>query len=78
MPKSPPSFFKDPAVETLISSVVALASEVYVLRERVARLEAAHPPAPLDPAVEAGLRADADAFVAHVFGALTPLQEARR
>ena len=44
MPKSPPSFFKDPAVETLISSVVALASEVYVLRERVARLEAAHPP----------------------------------
>lgn len=78
MPKSPPRFFKDPAVETLMSTVVALASEVYVLRERVARLEAAHPPAPLDPTMEAGLRADADAFVAHVFSALTPPSEARK
>jgi hypothetical protein len=78
MNPTPTSLFKDPAVETLMSTVVALASEVYVLRERVARLEASHPPAPLDPQADAALRADADAFVAHVFGALTARTEDRK
>jgi hypothetical protein len=80
MTPPPPAFFKDPATEALVATVVALASEVYVLRERMARMEAAHPPAPLDRAAEAALRKDADDYVQHVFGALmtTPRPGAAR
>jgi hypothetical protein len=74
------TFFPDPALDRAFAVVMALASEVYVLRDRLAALERqlaargladraeldAEPP----PDVLAQSAADRDAFVAHL---LTPL-----
>ncbi|MDQ2067934.1 hypothetical protein Q9295_16280 [Xinfangfangia sp. CPCC 101601] len=65
MSNIPQTFFADPVTERLFQSVVALAAEVNVLRDRVARLEAGAEAAP-----QANAAADADAFVQHVFGGL--------
>uniref|UniRef100_A0A9E8CM75 Uncharacterized protein n=1 Tax=Bosea sp. NBC_00436 TaxID=2969620 RepID=A0A9E8CM75_9HYPH len=61
-----PGFFADEMTERVFASVVALAAEVSVLRERVAQLEQAQglASAETDPA-----RA-AESFVADVFGHL--------
>ncbi|MBN9033382.1 MAG: hypothetical protein BGO05_00885 [Rhizobiales bacterium 63-7] len=67
MPDRPqPGFFADEMTERVFASVVALAAEVSILRERVAQLEQAQGIAPAgdDPA-----RAAED-FVADVFGHL--------
>jgi len=52
-------FFSEPTTEKLFESLVALAAEVYVLRERVLHLEAK---IPVDGPAET------KAFVDHVFG----------
>ncbi|MDR0810484.1 MAG: hypothetical protein LBE86_15390 [Gemmobacter sp.] len=59
------TFFADPVSERLFHSLVALAAEVNVLRDRVAQLESGA--VPLAPAE---VSAAADAFVWHVFGDL--------
>lgn len=66
MPDSPQTFFVDAVSEKLFESLVALAAEVHVLRDRVARLEAS-----TGQSVEADdASAGAEAFVQHVFGGL--------
>jgi len=62
MSDSQQAFFTDAVSEKLFQSLVALAAEVNVLRDRVARLEG-RSECP-NPSV------DADAFVQHVFGGL--------
>ncbi len=65
-PDLPPGFFADAMTERVFASVVALAAEVSVLRERVARLEAAQGVA----APDADPARAAESFVADVFGHL--------
>lgn len=70
--RQPPGFFADELTERVFASVVALAAEVSVLRERVARLEQAQG---LDEANTDPGRA-AESFVADVFGHLAqPLRQ---
>lgn len=74
------TFFEDPALDRAFGVVMALATEVYVLRDRVRALEAALAKAGLvDPAALAAepgpeelaaAAADRDAFVAHLLGNL--------
>jgi len=72
-----PTFFDDPAVDALVSMVLELARETWVTRAKLAQLEAhveslrpeAGPP-PLDPATEAALAAERDAFVRRLFRVL--------
>jgi hypothetical protein len=75
-PRPEQAFFADPALDRAFGVVMALATEVYVLRDRVAALEAqlaargmldraalgAEPP----PEEVAARAADRDAFVAHL------------
>lgn len=71
----PPGFFTDEMTERVFASVVALAAEVSVLRERVARLEEAQGLA----AAEADPARAAEHFVADVFGHLAqPLPGSER
>ena len=73
-----PSQFKDPAVETLLSIVLSLGSEVHVLRDRLrivekmletkgtisrAEIEAYQP----SPEEEEEIRKDTEAFMARFF-----------
>ena len=70
------TFFPDPAVDRVLGVVMALASEVYVLRDRTRALEAqlaarglldgAALDAEPDAAARASIRADRDAFVEHL------------
>ncbi len=60
-------FFSDPTCEKLFETIVALAAEVYVLRERLLKLEKASSPQALAPAHASR---EAEAFVRHVFGRL--------
>lgn len=55
-------FLKEATLDHLMQAIVALSSEVYVLRERLARLEGAKGAAAVDP------ERDAADFVKHVFG----------
>jgi hypothetical protein len=74
------TFFEDPALDRAFGVVMALATEVYVLRDRVRALETALAKAGLvDPAALAAepgpeelaaAAADRDAFVAHLIGNL--------
>jgi hypothetical protein len=74
------TFFEDPALDRAFGVVMALATEVYVLRDRVRALEGAlaksgaidagalsAEPGPEEMAANA---ADRDAFVAHLMGNL--------
>ena len=73
-------FFKDPAIDRLMGVTMALATEVYVLRDRLRALEsqlAQHGAVDMDrlsqeaaPEELAQHQADRDAFVAHL---LSPL-----
>ena len=82
------TFFADPAIDRLMGVVMALAGEVYVLRDRVRCLEAVLAeqgvvaPGALDrfqpdPAFAAAAAADRDAFVAHLMDNLLGRQSAR-
>lgn len=74
------SFFEDPALDRAFGVVMALATEVYVLRDRVRALETALARAgaidaealSAEPGPEevAATTADRDAFVAHLMGNL--------
>jgi len=79
-PRAEQTFFEDPAIDRVMGVVMALASEVYVLRDRVRALEAQlaesgtidpdalrAEPGPEEIAASA---ADRDAFVAHLMGNL--------
>jgi hypothetical protein len=70
MPDSQQTFFVDAVSEKLFESLVALAAEVHVLRDRVFHLEALSSG---QPAETADASASAEAFVQHVFGGLTRL-----
>jgi hypothetical protein len=75
-PRPEQTFFADPALDRAFGVVMALATEVYVLRDRVAALEAQLAARGLldQAALEAGpspeelaaRAADRDAFVAHL------------
>ena len=74
------TFFEDPALDRAFGVVMALATEVYVLRDRLRALETALAksgaidPETLSaepgPAELAAATADRDAFVAHLMGNL--------
>jgi hypothetical protein len=75
-PRPEQTFFADPALDRAFGVVMALATEVYVLRDRLAALEAqlaargqldrAALDAEPSPEVVAARAADRDAFVAHL------------
>jgi hypothetical protein len=82
------TFFQDPALDRIFGVVMSLASEVYVLRDRVRGLESllvkqgALPAGALEKwqptAQEAdAVRADRDAFVAHLMDNLLGQQVAK-
>jgi hypothetical protein len=75
-PRPEQTFFADPALDRAFGVVMALATEVYVLRDRIAALEAQlaarglldRPALEAEPSPEelAARAADRDAFVAHL------------
>ena len=75
-PRPEQTFFADPAVDRVLGVVMALATEVYVLRDRVRAMEAqltargtldgAALDREPDGAAGAAVRADRDAFVQHL------------
>lgn len=67
MPDSQQTFFADGVSEKLFKSLVALAAEVHILRDRVTRLEASSSG---PPATAASNSRSAEDFVQHVFGGL--------
>jgi len=79
-PRAEQSFFEDPAIDRVLGLTMALASEVYVLRDRLRALEArlaeagVVAPEALDaepgPEETARNAADRDAFVAHLMSNL--------
>jgi hypothetical protein len=79
-PRAEQTFFEDPAIDRAFGVVMALASEVYVLRDRLRALEARLAEAGVvdadalgaEPGAEemASNAADRDAFVAHLMGNL--------
>jgi len=81
------TFFEDPALDRLMGVVMALATEVYVLRDRAHALEAALTdtgvlaPGQLDAAPtgeeRAAATADRDAFVAHLLQSLLGQQQSK-
>ncbi len=81
------SFFSDPAVDRVLGVVMALATEVYVLRDRTRALEAQlvaggqvnRAALDAEPNAEslAALRADRDAFVQHLMHPLMGQQVSR-
>jgi hypothetical protein len=81
------TFFADPALDRAFGFVVALADEVYVLRDRVGALERSLTRAGLlsaealaaapDVQEEHALALDRDAFIEHLFHNLRGLQVAR-
>ncbi|MFT4013542.1 MAG: hypothetical protein QM682_09095 [Paracoccus sp. (in: a-proteobacteria)] len=64
VPAPKPGFFADEMTERVFTSLVALAAEVSVLRERVAQLEKAQGMATPEPGPAA------ECFVAEIFGHL--------
>lgn len=87
LPRPEQTFFADPALDRAFGVVMALATEVYVLRDRLAALEAqlaargaldraalaAEPP----PEERAARAADRDAFVAHLMHNLLGEQQSK-
>jgi hypothetical protein len=79
-PRAEQTFFEDPAIDRVLGVTMALASEVYVLRDRLRALEArlteagVVPSGALDaepsPEELARSAADREAFVAHLMGNL--------
>ena len=76
------TFFKDPAIDRLMGMVMALAAEVYILRDRNGALEellegsGALQPGAIDnlqpdPARRAAMSAERDAFIARIMEPLT-------
>jgi len=86
-PRPEQTFFADPAVDRVLGVVMALATEVYVLRDRVRAMEAqltasgALDGAALDREPDgtaiAAVRADRDAFVQHLMQPLLGQQVSR-
>ena len=86
-PRSEQTFFPDPAIDRVLGVVMALATEVYVLRDRTRALEAqlaarghvdrAALDAEPDAETLAAARADRDAFVAHLMQPLMGQQVSR-
>ena len=86
-PRPEQTFFPDPALDRALAIVMALASEVYVLRDRLFALErqlaergaldrerlAAAP----SPEESAAAQADRDAFVAHLMAPVLGLQASK-
>ena len=86
-PRPEQTFFPDPALDRALAIVMALASEVYVLRDRLFALErqlaergaldrerlAAAP----SPEETAAAQADRDAFVAHLMAPVLGLQASK-
>lgn len=71
-------FFKDAAIDRLLGVVMALATEHYVLRQRVRALESAGSSVGSGPAASApcaSAEQDADAFVRNLLSPLLGLQE---
>lgn len=81
------SFFADPALDRILATTLALATEVWVLRDRVAGLEAqlaATGVLDLDQlnaepseAERAARAADRQAFIAHLMAGLSGQQQSR-
>lgn len=74
------TFFQDPAIDRLVGTVIALAAEVYVLRDRVGRLECRPASKEQAPSTEAGATdtsADRERFVAHILAPLLGTQQTR-
>ena len=87
MPLPEQTFFADPALDRAMGVVMALATEVHVLRDRLRALEAALAvggvldrealSAAPTPGEAAALLADRDAFVAHLLGPLLGQQASK-
>jgi len=74
------TFFNDPAIDRLVGTVIALAAEVYVLRDRLGRLErlsANKGNVSSNEAEAAETDADRERFVAHILAPLLGTQQAR-
>ena len=74
------TFFDDPAIDRLMGTVIALAAEVYVLRDRLGRLERRLAENGQEPPTESGTvdaNADRELFVAHILAPLLGTQQAR-
>jgi len=86
-PRPEQTFFPDPALDRALGIVMALATEVYVLRDRLFALErqlagnGTLDPARLaeqpSPEEAAAARADRDAFVAHLMAPVLGLQASK-
>lgn len=86
-PRPEQTFFPDPAIDRVLGVVMALATEVYVLRDRTRALEAqlvargqverAALDAEPDAQALAAARADRDAFVQHLMQPLMGQQVSR-
>ncbi len=86
-PRPEQTFFADPALDRVLGVVMALAAEVYVLRDRQGALErqlverGALDLARLDAeptaAETAAMKADRDAFVAHLMSSVLGLQASK-
>jgi hypothetical protein len=86
-PRPEQTFFTDPALDRALGIVMALATEVYVLRDRLFALErhlagqGTLDPARLSgqpsPEEAAATRADRDAFVAHLMAPVLGLQASK-
>jgi hypothetical protein len=74
------TFFSDPAIDRLVGTVIALAAEVYVLRDRIGRLERRSQDEDAAPSTEtepADTHGDRERFVAHILAPLLGTQQAR-
>ena len=86
-PLPEPTFFPDPALDRALGVVMALATEVYVLRDRLRAIEAALTAngalqsgqlgAEPGPEEMAAARADRDAFVRHLMEPLLGQQASK-
>jgi hypothetical protein len=86
-PRPEQTFFADPALDRALGIVMALATEVYVLRDRLFALErqlagsGALDPARLaaapSPEEAAAAQADRDAFVAHLMAPILGMQASK-
>ena len=86
-PRPEQTFFDDPAIDRLMGVVMSLATEVYVLRDRLGALEAelddkgfvsrADLGAEPSEAQRAQSAADRDAFVEHLLGNLLGQQQSK-
>jgi hypothetical protein len=86
-PRSEQIFFPEPAIDRAVGIIMALATEVYVMRDRqfaLERLLAAAGVLDVEalnaesaPADAAAMAADRDAFVAHLLSSIAGLQASK-